>query len=86
VVKIVEEALDKREGKGKSKDEPKAAFDLDAFAKKIGECIEGALDRHAAKQVEARAKAEKEKAEAEKKAEEERKATEKKREQDLFGF
>jgi hypothetical protein len=73
VVKIVEETLDKREGKGKSKhDEPKPALDLDALAQKVGECVEGALDRHAAKQAEARAKVEKEKAEAEKKAAEEK--------------
>jgi len=71
MVRIVEETLDKREGKAKSKstqDEPKPAFDLDAAAQKIGECIEKALDRHAAKQAEARVKAEREKAEAGKKS------------------
>jgi predicted RNA-binding protein with RPS1 domain len=74
VVKIVEETLEKRESKARSKPvhsepEPVTApvIDVDALARKIGESIATALDRREAKQAEARAKAEAEKAEAEKK-------------------
>ncbi len=57
VVRIVEETLDKREGKARSKparSEPETpAIDVDALAKKVGESVAEALDRHAAKQAEA---------------------------------
>jgi hypothetical protein len=73
VVKIVEEILEKRESKARSKPvhsepEPVTApvIDVDALARKIGEAIATALDQREAKQAEARAKAEAEKAEAEK--------------------
>jgi hypothetical protein len=76
VVKIVEETLSKRERRSTHERELKAeAIDVDALAKKIGESVEAALDRHAAKQAETHAKDEKakaEKAEAEKKTAEEK--------------
>ncbi len=69
VVKIVEEVLDKRESRSKSKPAQSEAaaseIDVDVLAKKVGELVAAALDLREAKQAEEAARA---KAEAEKKA------------------
>ncbi len=68
VVRIVEETLDKRESKARSKparSESEPAIDVDALAKKIGESVAAALDQREAKRAEERAKVEAEKKAAE---------------------